>query len=106
LQRAKELALSGRIVEAEEAVRIGIAMEMVDHARLLERASEIAHGFLEGAPIAQMFAKQALDAAFESSFAESISWEGQSQSITLGTEDAREGVAAFLEKRAPEWKGR
>ncbi|HEX9761970.1 MAG TPA: enoyl-CoA hydratase/isomerase family protein [Acidimicrobiia bacterium] len=106
LQRAKELALSGRIVEAEEAVRIGIAMEMVDHARLLERAVEIAHGFLEGAPIAQMFAKQALDAAFESSFAESISWEGQSQSITLGTDDAKEGVAAFLEKRAPEWKGR
>lgn len=106
LQRAKDLALSGRIVEAEEAVRIGLALEMVDPETLLDRAMELARGFLEGAPLAQMFAKQALDAAFESSFAEAVSWEGQSQSIALGTEDAREGVAAFLERRSPRWKGR
>jgi enoyl-CoA hydratase/carnithine racemase len=106
LQRAKDLALSGRIVGAEEAVKIGLALELVEPGALLDRAMEVARGFLEGAPLAQMFAKQALDAAFESSFAESVSWEGQSQSIALGTEDAREGVAAFLEKRSPDWKGR
>lgn len=106
LQRAKELVLSGRIIEAEEAVRIGLALEAVEPERLNDRAMEIARGFLEGAPLAQMFAKQALDASFESSFAQSVSWEGQSQSIALGTEDAIEGVAAFLEKRPPRWKGR
>lgn len=106
LQRAKDLALSGRIVDAEEAVRIGLALEVVEPESLLDRAMEVARGFLEGAPLAQMFAKQALDAAFESSFAQSVRWEGQSQSIAMGTEDAREGVAAFLEKRPPRWKGR
>lgn len=106
LQRAKELALSGRIVEADEAVRLGIAVEAVPAEKLTERAGEMARSFLQGAPLAQMFAKQGLAASFESSWAESLSWEGQSQSIALGTEDLEEGVAAFLEKRPPEWKGR
>lgn len=106
LQRAKELALSGRIVEADEAVRLGLAMEAVEVEELTERVTDIARSFLAGAPIGQMFAKQGLNASFESSFAESISWEGQSQAIALGTEDAIEGVAAFLGKRDPEWRGR
>jgi enoyl-CoA hydratase/carnithine racemase len=106
LQRAKELALSGRMVGADEAVRLGIAMEVVPVAEMMERVRELAGSFLAGAPLGQMFAKQGLNASFESSFAESISWEGQSQAIALGTEDVIEGVAAFLQKRDPEWKGR
>ena len=106
LQRAKELALSGRIIEAEEAERMGIAMEIVPVERLYGRCNEVARSFLAGAPLGQMFAKQMLDASFESSFSESVSWEGQSQSIVLGTEDATEGVSAFLEKRDPIWGGR
>jgi enoyl-CoA hydratase/carnithine racemase len=106
LQRAKELALSGRIVAADEAERLGIAMEVVPVARLAERVEEIAWSFLAGAPIGQMFAKQGMNASFESSFSESVSWEGQSQAIALGTEDVIEGVSAFLDKRDPEWKGR
>jgi len=106
LQRAKELALSGRMVGAEEAVEIGLALEVVPTDRLIGRAKELAESLLAGAPVAQMFAKQALDASFEMSFSEAISWEGQSQSIAFGTEDSTEGIAAFLEKRKPEWKGR
>lgn len=106
LQRAKELALTARIVDAEEAERLGIAMEIVPVDGLYDRAAEIASSFLVGAPIGQMFAKQLLDASFESSFSESVSWEGQSQSIILATEDAVEGVSAFLEKRDPVWRGR
>ncbi len=106
LQRAKEIALSGRMIDADEAVRLGIALEMVDQSDLMKRAKEIAESFKKGAPIAQGFAKQALNASFESSFAESVSWEGQSQSILLNTEDVIEGVTAFLGKRDPEWKGR
>lgn len=106
LQRAKELALSGRIVDAAEALRLGIVMEVVPAEALPDRARDLARSFQAGAPVAQMFAKQGLDAAFESSFAESVSWEGQSQAIALGTEDSVEGIRAFLEKRDPEWKGR
>ena len=106
LQRAKELALSGRIIEAEEALAIGVAMEVVPSDQLMDRALQIAESFLEGAPLAQSFAKQGINAAFESSFAESISWEGQSQAIAMQSEDVIEGVAAFLAKRSPRWKGR
>lgn len=106
LQRAKELALSGRIVEADEALELGIAMEVVPVSGVLDRVREVARSFLAGAPIGQMFAKQGLNASFESSFAESISWEGQSQAIAFGTEDVVEGVSAFLEKRDPNWKGK
>lgn len=106
LQRAKELSLSGRIVDAAEALELGLCIEVVPAEDLEARAHELALSFLAGAPIAQMFAKQGIDAAFESSFSESISWEGQSQSIAFGTEDVIEGVAAFLQKRDPEWKGK
>ena len=106
LQRAKELALSGRFVGAEEAVAIGLAIEMVPHEKLMDRSREVAESFLQGAPLAQMFAKQALNASFESSFADALSWEGQSQTIAFATEDVVEGINAFLQKRAPDWKGR
>ncbi|MGD2042467.1 MAG: enoyl-CoA hydratase/isomerase family protein [Acidimicrobiia bacterium] len=106
LQRAKELALSGRIVPAAEAVELGIAMEVVPVDELRRRADEIARSFLAGAPIGQMFAKQGLNASFESSWAESLSWEGQSQAIAFRTEDVVEGVAAFLQKRDPDWTGK
>ncbi len=106
LQRAKELALSGRIVGSDEAVAIGLALESVPVDQLADRARELAVSFLGGAPIGQMFSKQTLNASFESSFAEAIGWEGQSQAIAWGTEDVVEGVSAFLEKREPDWKGK
>jgi len=106
LQRAKELALSGRMVGAEEAVAIGLALEVVPTELLSDRAQELAESLLAGGPLGQMFSKQALDASFEMSFAEAVSWEGQSQSIAFGTDDSKEGIAAFLEKRDPHWKGR
>jgi 2-(1,2-epoxy-1,2-dihydrophenyl)acetyl-CoA isomerase len=106
LQRAKEIALSGRIIAAEEALRIGLVTEVVAVESLEPRVTEVAASLLAGAPLAQMFAKQTLNAAFQMSLADALSWEGEAQSITLGTEDAAEGVLAFLEKRDPVWKGK
>lgn len=106
LQRAKELALSGRMIGAAEAVRLGIAMEMVPADMLSARTRELSDSFMTGAPIGQMFAKQGLNSSFESSFADAIAWEGQSQAIALRTEDATEGIASFLDRRDPDWTGR
>lgn len=106
MQRAKDLALSGRIVEAAEALRIGLVTEVVPKEALEQRVVEIAEGLLAGAPVAQMFVKQTLNASFQIGLADALSWEGEAQSVALGTEDAAEGLQAFLEKRDPEWKGR
>jgi enoyl-CoA hydratase/carnithine racemase len=106
LQRAKELALSGRIVPAHEALAIGLVLEVVAVEALSGRITELAQSFIAGAPVGQKFAKQGINASFESSFADSLSWEGQSQAIAVATNDVVEGVAAFLQKREPNWTGR
>ena len=106
LQRAKALALSGRIVDAAEALAIGLVLETVEVERLEQRVTELAESFLAGAPIAQMFAKQGLSRSFEGTFAEALGWEDDAQAICLTTGDAVEGVAAFLEKRPAHFKGR
>lgn len=106
LQRAKEMALSGRIVEADEAARIGLCLEVVAPSELEARAEALAGSFLAGAPIGQMFAKQGIHGAWEASFEDAVSWEGQSQSICFETEDLQEGLAAFFDKRSPDFRGR
>ena len=104
-QRAKEMALSGRIVEAAEALAIGLVLELVPEDRFEARVTELAQSLLDGAPIAQMFAKQGIDRSWHSSFSEALASEGQSQTICFGTNDVVEGVAAFLEKRGPRFEG-
>lgn len=106
MQRAKELALTGRIVSGVEAGAIGLATIVVAPEQLRDAATDVARRLFEGAPKAQMFIKQTLNASFESSFSDALGWEGQSQTILLGTEDAAEGVLSFIEKRDPEWQGR
>lgn len=106
LQRAKELALTGRMVDAAEAVAIGLALEKVPDLDLSSRVEELAAALVDGAPVAQMLAKQAIDRGWEVAFEEAIAWEGQSQAICLGTEDFVEGVTSFLEKRPPRFGGK
>jgi 2-(1,2-epoxy-1,2-dihydrophenyl)acetyl-CoA isomerase len=106
LQRAKELALTGRIVGAAEAVEIGLVMEVVPVDGLEMRVTDLAASLLESAPLAQMFAKQAINSSFEMGLADALSWEGEAQSVAMGTDDAAEGIRSFVEKRPPDWRGK
>lgn len=106
LQRAKELALSGRIVGAAEAREIGLILDVVEPAALVEAAQSLAESFASGAPVPQMFAKRTLDRSFELSFEDALEQESQDQVICFETDDVVEGIASFLEKRPPEFTGR
>lgn len=106
LQRAKDLALSGRIVDAEEAFRLGLCLDVVEQEDLEMRVAEQVERFLAGAPVAQMFAKQGIDHSWDVSFQDALGWEGQSQAICFTTSDFVEGVLSFQQKRPPDFQGR
>lgn len=105
LQFAREAGLSGRMISATEAAERGLVWQVVEENLLEEQAAAAAEGFLAGAPVAQMFIKQVMNRSWELSFEEATAWEGQAQAICLSTEDHREGVEAFLQKRSPRFEG-
>lgn len=106
MQAAKDLALSGRMVDAAEALRLGLCLDVVEPDELEQRVTEQVDRFLSGAPVGQMFAKQGLNHAWDVSFPDALDWEGQSQAICSTTSDVVEGVLAFKQKRPPEFQGR
>ncbi|MEA2023746.1 MAG: enoyl-CoA hydratase-related protein [Actinomycetota bacterium] len=106
LARARDIALTGRIVEAEEALSIGLATRVVATEALERTATEIAGALAEGAPLAQRFIKIALDRSSTMTFEQSLAYEEQAQAVLLGSEDLFEGAAAFFQKRPPEFRGK
>jgi 2-(1,2-epoxy-1,2-dihydrophenyl)acetyl-CoA isomerase len=106
LQRAKELALTGRMVEAAEAREIGMVLEVVEPDELESSVQKLAEELAGGAPLAQAFIKRGLDRSLGATFDEMLAHETQAQALNLGSEDVVEGVAAFLGGRAPIFRGR
>ncbi|MDJ0924693.1 MAG: enoyl-CoA hydratase-related protein [Acidimicrobiia bacterium] len=106
MARARELALTGRVVEAGEALQLGLACRVVDPDDLEETVSQLANELAEGAPLAQRFIKTGLSRSLGMTFEQAIAYEDQSQATLLASDDLREGVAAFMERRPPEFNGR
>ncbi len=106
LARAREIALSGRVVEAEEALTIGLVTSVVGADDLEVAAQEMAEVLADGAPLAQQAIKVALDRSSGMAFEEALAFEEQAQAKLLGSEDLLEGAAAFFQKRPPDFKGR
>jgi 2-(1,2-epoxy-1,2-dihydrophenyl)acetyl-CoA isomerase len=106
LARARDLALTGRIVEADEALSIGLVSRVVDPGRLEAAATESAEGLAAGAPLAQRFIKVALGRSATMTFEQALAFEEQAQSTLLGSEDLLEGAASFFQNRPPKFKGR
>lgn len=101
---AARLILSGDLIDATEALRIGLVNEIVPAAMLMSRVGEIAEGLSRRGPLALRAAKQAMLAAYELPLREGLKVEQRAFLSLAGTEDLREGLAAFAEKRAPKFR--
>ncbi|MGY3149676.1 enoyl-CoA hydratase/carnithine racemase [Bradyrhizobium sp. USDA 3397] len=104
--RALQLILSGGLISAQEAYRIGLINEVVAAADLVARAEAILNEIAANAPIAVKYALDAVNKGMETSQDEGLALEAAYFGLCAGTEDKREGTSAFLEKRAPHFAGR
>jgi 2-(1,2-epoxy-1,2-dihydrophenyl)acetyl-CoA isomerase len=106
LHRAKELALFADIVPADEAERMGLVNRVVPDAELDGFVDDWARRLAAGPPLALAQSKRMLNNAFTYGLAEALDAEGMAQSVNAATDDTREAMAAFLEKRPPRFEGR
>lgn len=106
LQRARELALTGRVIGADEALGIGLVTDVVGVDDLTGRVEHLARELAAGAPLAQAFIKRALDRSSAMTFEQALAYEEFAQGLLLASEDLREGARAFVEKRPPDFRGR
>jgi enoyl-CoA hydratase len=104
--RALQLILSGEMISAQEAYRIGLVNEIVPAADLITRAEAILLRIASNAPIAVKFALEAANRGLDTSQGEGLLLEASYFGLCAATEDKKEGTTAFLEKRAPQFHGR
>jgi enoyl-CoA hydratase/carnithine racemase len=104
--RALQLILTGEMIGAQEAYRIGLVNEVVPAADLITRAEEILKQIFSNAPLAVKFSLEAVNKGMETSQSEGLALEASFFGLCAGTEDKREGTQAFLQKRAPQFQGR
>jgi enoyl-CoA hydratase/carnithine racemase len=104
--RALQLILSGETIGAQEAYRIGLVNEIVLANDLIARAEAIIKKIASNAPIAVKFALEATNKGLETSQSEGLLLEASYFGLCAATEDKKEGTSAFLEKRAPQFRGR
>jgi enoyl-CoA hydratase/carnithine racemase len=105
-QRAMELVLTGRRIDAQDAYRMGVVNRVAKKKEWLDQAVELASVVARRAPIAAQLAKQAVQAADETGLRAGLDYERRLFELALATEDRLEGMDAFLEKRKPDFKGR
>lgn len=106
MARARDLALTGRIVDAEEALGMGLVSRVVEPGDLDATIDEIATSLATAAPLAVAMVKTALSRSTTMTFEQAIAHETQSQAVLLASADFAEAVAAFGEKRPPLFEGR
>jgi enoyl-CoA hydratase len=104
--KAMEILLTGELMSADEAHRIGLVNEVVEPSRVLPRAEEIARGLAECGPFALRKIKEAVLRTSGIPLNDAFAIENEISAEVMASEDAREGPRAFLEKRPPNYKGR
>jgi enoyl-CoA hydratase/carnithine racemase len=106
VHRAKELALTARMVPGPEAYDLGLVNRVVPVDDLDASTAELADAIAGGPPLALSMTKRELDNAGASSLAQALETEALAQSVNVGTEDLREALTAYVERRPAEFKGR
>jgi len=102
---AKELIFTGRNIKANDALNMGLVNKVVPADELMPTVEKLAHGICKKGPIAIALAKAAINKAWEASMRVGLDFEIETFASCFATEDQKEGMAAFLEKRAPQIKG-
>ncbi len=103
---AMDMILSGRRLSAQEALAAGLVARVVPDEAWLEEAKGLAREIAEKGPVATRLAKESVDRAFETTLTAGLEAERRALYLAFASEDAKEGLTAFTEKRKPEFKGR
>ena len=106
LAAARDLLLTGRTVDADEALRLGLVSRVVDEASFRDEVLASASGIAATAPIASRLTKLALADGGHATYDAALQWEALAQPLTLATDDLHEGIRAARERRAPAFRGR
>ncbi|MEV4610775.1 enoyl-CoA hydratase/isomerase family protein [Neorhizobium sp. LMR1-1-1.1] len=104
--RALQLILTGGMISAEEAYRIGLINEIVPDAELIRRAEAILYEIAGNGPVAVRYALEATNKGMDTHQSQGLALEASYFGLCAGTDDKKEGTAAFLEKRAARFRGR
>jgi len=104
--RAMEMILTGDLIDAQEAYRIGLVNHVVPQAELMSYVKELAAKLAAKSPLAMKLAKNAIHAGLNMSLNDGIEYENKLFAILCGSQDKQEGVSAFMEKRQPDFEGR
>jgi enoyl-CoA hydratase len=102
---AMDVILSGRRLSAQEALAAGLVARLVAEGAWLEEAKRVANEIAEKGPVATRLAKESVDRAFETTLTAGLETERRALYLAFASEDAKEGLTAFTEKRKPEFKG-
>lgn len=104
--KAKELILTGKMISAQEAFQMGIVNRVFPQASLMEETKKVAAQITRNGAVGVRLAKTVIDAGFNMDLGEACSLESYAFSLCYATEDQKEGMTAFIEKRKPNFKGR
>lgn len=106
LGRAMEMMLTGDFIDAQEAFRIGLVNKVFPHEELMEKAMKLAQKIASRPPLAVRYAKEAVNRSQEGDSVSGYALESYLHALSCTSEDKKEGVSAFLEKRKGEFKGK